>query len=78
MFKESTKKIRDIDAILVLNFEKKGQLNYIGGATFLEIFIASESKKKIFLINPIPDSIFKDELMAMSPVIINGNLSKIR
>src|SRR3989344_2856023 len=33
-------KIQAVDAVLVLNFEKHGQKNYIGGATFLEVFKA--------------------------------------
>src|SRR4051812_40750420 len=37
------------DAVLVLNFEKHGQPNYIGGAVFLEMFKAFDLGKKIFL-----------------------------
>ena len=33
--------------------------------------------KKVFLYNPIPESIFSDELHAMNPLIINGDLSLI-
>jgi len=65
------------DAVLVLNFEKNNQQNYIGGATFAEILTAFHLNKKIFLFNPIPDNIFKDELTAINPKIINGNLSEI-
>ncbi|MEK6895517.1 MAG: hypothetical protein AABX48_03275 [Nanoarchaeota archaeon] len=62
---------------LVLNFEKKGQLNYIGGATFLEISRAWEMGKKVFLYNPIPENIFKDELIGINPIILNGRLELI-
>jgi hypothetical protein len=71
-------KVRANDAILVLNFEKNGQANYIGGATFLEIFRAFELEKKIFFFNPIPDNIFKDELVAMNPIVINGDLKLVK
>lgn len=66
------------DAILVLNYEKNGPANYIGGATFLEIFKAFELGKKIFFINSIPEGMLKDELTAISPVILNGNLELIK
>jgi hypothetical protein len=66
------------DAVLVLNFQKNGQPNYIGGATFLEIYKAWEMNKKIFLYNPAPDNIFKDELTGMNPIILNGNLGLIK
>ena len=70
-------KISKSDAILVLNLEKNGKQNYIGGATFIEIFKAFEMNKKIFLYNPIAESIFKDELEGMNPIIINKNLEVI-
>ena len=77
MMRLQGQKVESNDAILVLNFEKNGQQNYIGGATFLEIFKAFELGKKIFLYNPIPDSIFKDEITAMNPLILDGDLSRI-
>ena len=46
-------KIMNNDAVLVFNLEKNGQKDYIGGATFLEMFKAWELKKKIFLYNEI-------------------------
>ena len=70
-------KIKENDAILVANFMKNGIENYIGGATFLEIFKAWELGKKIFLLNPIPDNILKDELVGMNPIILKGNLDLI-
>ncbi len=78
MIKLQAVKVKANDAVLVLNFDKNGQKNYIGGATFLEIFRAFELNKKIFLFNPVPEGILKDELMAMGPVIINGDLAKIK
>lgn len=77
MLRLQEKKIQANDALLIVNFEKHGQPNYIGGATFLEIFKAFELNKKVFLMNPIPDNILKDEIVGMSPVIINHDLSKI-
>lgn len=78
MIRLQTVKVKANDAVLVLNFDKNGQKNYIGGATFLEIFRAFELNKKIFLFNPVPEGILKDELMAMGPVIIKGDLAKIK
>ena len=78
MMRRDVINIQPNDAILVLNFEKKGQPNYIGGATFLEIYKAWDLRKKIFLYNPIPDNMFKDELIGINPLIINGNLELIK
>jgi predicted adenylyl cyclase CyaB len=70
-------KIKQNDAVLVLNLEKNNQQNYIGGATFMEIVKAWELEKKIFFYNPIPDNIFKDEILGINPIIINQNLNEI-
>lgn len=78
MFKAQEKKVKDNEAILVLNYEKNGQKNYIGGSTFLEIFKAFEFEKRIYFMNPLPDNILRDELIAMSPIVLYGDLTKIR
>jgi len=78
MMKKDRENIESQDAILVLNFEKKGVPNYVGGATFLEIYKAWELDKKIFFYNPLPNCSFTDELAGISPVIINGDLSLVK
>lgn len=67
-------KISESDAILVLNLEKKGISNYIGGNTFLEMGFAHVLDKTIYLYNNIPDLLYTDEINAMQPVILNGDL----
>jgi hypothetical protein len=69
--------IVDSDAILVLNFDKNGIKNYIGGNTLMEIGFAHVHYKKIFLLNPIPEINYEEEIKAMEPVVINGDLSLI-
>lgn len=66
------------DAVLVLNLDKHGIKNYIGGNTLMEIGFAHVLNQKIFLYNPIPDiQFYKSEIEAVQPVIIHGDLSKI-
>ena len=78
MFRKSIIEIEKQDAVLVLNFEKEGIKNYIGGATFLEMYDAFRFNKKIFLYNEIPEGILKDEIIGFNPIIINGDLNKIK
>ena len=78
MIKKDKENIKPNDAILVLNLEKKGIPNYIGGATFLEIYRAWEMKKKIFFYNPLPKCSFTDELKGFNPTILNKNLSNLK
>lgn len=69
--------IQKSDAILVLNIDKKNTSGYIGGNTFLEIGFAHVLNKKIFLLNEIPEMPYTDEIRAMQPIILNGNIAKI-
>ena len=77
MFKQSEETISNMDAVLVLNFDKNDKKNYIGGATFLEMYDAFRLGKKIFLYNPVPEGILYDEIVGFAPVIINGDLELI-
>ena len=78
MLRHSVDVIGKNDAVLVLNFEKNGVPNYIGGATFLEMYDAFRLGKKIFIYNNIPDGILKDEIIGFAPVIIESDISKIK
>lgn len=78
MLKLQREKVAQNDAVLVLNFEKDGQPNYIGGATFIEIYEAFMQNKKIFFYNRLPENIFTDELKAFGTIIINGDLDLIK
>ncbi len=70
--------INNSSAILVANFDKRGIKNYIGGNTFLEMGFAHILKRPIYLLNEIPAMNYTDELKAMQPIIINGDLFKIK
>lgn len=74
---EHFEKINGSDAILVANIAKNGIANYIGGNTLLEIGHAYASGLEIFLLNPIPDVSYKDEIAGMQPIVLDGDLSKI-
>ncbi|MFH0873949.1 MAG: hypothetical protein V1846_03915, partial [Candidatus Komeilibacteria bacterium] len=66
------------DAVLVMNLDKRGIKNYIGGNTLMEIGFAHVLNQKIFLWNSIPKiEYYQSEIEAVKPVIINGDLSKI-
>lgn len=81
MYKQSEETIKNIDSVLVLNFdkEKEGTIlkNYIGGATFLEMYDAFRFSKNIYLLNEIPEGMLKDEIEGFSPIILNGNINLI-
>jgi nucleoside 2-deoxyribosyltransferase len=71
-------KIDVSEAVLIVNYEKKGIENYIGGNTFLEIGYAFGQGKKIFILNEFPEhSAYKEEIFGMQPVVLHGDITKI-
>ena len=66
------------DAILVINEKKREIEGYIGGNTFLEIGVAYYSHKKIYILNAISLQVpYLQEIYAMKPILLDGDLSKI-
>lgn len=79
MYGQSKDIIDGADAVLVLNFDKdEVQKNYIGGATFLELYDAFLMGKQIYLYNDIPTGMLYDEIVGFNPTILNGNLNLIK
>lgn len=69
--------IKSCDVLLVVNPEKNGIKDYIGGNSFLEMGFAHILNKKIFLLYGVPELMYTDEIKAMQPVALGGDLSKI-
>lgn len=70
--------IKESQAILVINKEKKNIKNYIGANTLIEMGFAHCLDKKIYLLNDLPEfDYLLEEVKAMEPIILNRDLSKI-
>ena len=77
--REFWRAMQGADAVLVLNYDKNGIKNYIGGNTLMEIGFAHVLNQKIFLLNPIPEiPYYETEIKAVKPIIINGDFSLIK
>ena len=74
---EHFEKVARSDAILVANYDKNDVKGYIGGNTLMEMGLAFFLKKKIYLLNQIPELSYKEEILGVRPIILNGDLSKI-
>lgn len=69
------KHILESDAILIVNAEKNGVKNYIGGNVLIEMGQAYVNDKKIFFLYDMPtNSGYLDEIESMDPICLNGNL----
>lgn len=77
--KDYLKHIEKSDIVLICNFTKGKEINRIGDNAYLEMAIAFYLKKKIYVLNGIPYNSSKcEEVVAMKPVFLNGDLSKLK
>ncbi len=74
---EHFNKVAWSDVILVLNHEKNNVKGYIGGNTLMEMGLAFYLKKKIYLLNEVPELPYKEEILGVKPIILNNDLRKI-
>lgn len=65
------------DAILVANYDKEGEPNYIGVNSLMEIGMAFNKHRKIFILNDIPENC-KDELEAIRVIVLKGNVENLK
>ena len=76
--KEHYEGILKSDAILIVNGEKNGIKNYIGGNVLIEMGQAYVNNKKIFFLYGMPQGTsYQDEIECMDPICLNGNLKDI-
>jgi hypothetical protein len=66
------------DSILVLNYQKHGVDNYIGGNVLMEMALAFHLRKPIYIMNEIPaESAFLEEIIGMQPIVLHGSLDNL-
>ena len=76
--KDHFEKIDWADAILVVNEDKRGITGYIGGNTLIEIGLSYYLKKPIYIMNHVSSELsYKQEILGMKPIFLEGDLSKI-
>ncbi|MFI5240563.1 MAG: hypothetical protein ACHQUB_02550 [Candidatus Saccharimonadia bacterium] len=78
LMKHHFAKVAESDAILVVNNEKHGVPNYVGGNVLMEMALAMHLDKPIFLLNEIPtQSNFLEEIIGLGPIVLHGELSRL-
>ena len=78
LIREYYDEIKNSDAVLIINEDKNNIPNYVGGNSFLEIGFAHALNKKIYLLNDLPEMIYTDEIKAMQPIVLNGDLNNLK
>lgn len=70
--------VKKADAILVVNNEKHGISNYIGGNALMEMAIAFYLGIPIYILNEIPkESTFLEEIIGLNPIVLHGKLDQL-
>lgn len=69
--------IATAQVVFIANFDKNGVKNYIGSNSFLEMGAAFLFEKPIYLLNPVPHQDNREEILALEPIVINQDLSRI-
>lgn len=79
LIREHFDEIARSDAILVTNYEKHGQANYIGPNVLMEMAIAFYLKKTIYILNGKPiNSPLIDEILGLEPIFLDGDIDKLK
>jgi len=78
-FREHYRHILQSDSVLIVNGEKRGIENYIGGNVLIEMGQAYVNDKRIFFLYGMPSGLtYQDEIEAMDPIPLHGDVSGIR
>ena len=75
---EHFREIDKAEAILVLNYKKKGIAGYVGGNTFLEMGYAFGLGKRLYLLYPVPEMDYQVEMHSMKPTVLDGDLGRLQ
>ena len=79
LMKKNNEHVLWANALLVANEDTRNDTPfYIGGNTFGEMYLAYDAGKIIYLMKGIPEMGYTDEIRAMKPVELNGNLDCFR
>ncbi len=72
-------KIKNSDAVLIVNNEKKGIKGYFGSNTLMELSVAFYLGKKIFLKNPFENNHpHYEEIIGLNSIILNNDLNEVK
>ncbi len=70
--------LKEADSLLVCNFKKGKQENYIGAYSLIIMSIAFSFKKKIYLLYDLPKNKYKDEIESLEVICLKGDLKNIK
>lgn len=76
-FKKDIEILKTVDAVLICNFKKGKQENYVGAYSLMIMSIAYFLEKKIYLLYDVPSNKYKEEILSLDVISLKGDLKKI-
>lgn len=77
LIRDYYEKIKNYDAVLIVNPKRNNIDGYIGGNTLMEMAFAHVLNKKLFCLYPLPEMPYLPEMLAMQPVILDGDYAPL-
>jgi hypothetical protein len=71
------KKIRESEAILVANFDKRGVRGYVGANTLMEAAFAYALQKRIYVLHALGEQACRPEMLGMQPIFLDGAVNSL-
>ncbi len=78
LFREHFRKIAGAEALYVANYAKNEVPGYIGGSVLIEMGKAFDCGVPIFLMNPVLNLPYREEILAMAPVVVGENWERMQ
>ena len=70
-------KMKEYDAVLVVNPDKRGVRGYIGPNTLIEMAFGHVLNKNLYVLYTLPDLPYSSEILATQPLVLSGDLSRM-
>jgi hypothetical protein len=78
LMKQHFENIKKSDSILVVNETKNGKENYIGANTLMEMAVAFNLEKSIYIYNDLPkENTAIDEIQGLNPICLKKDLENL-
>jgi hypothetical protein len=78
LIREHFRRIEGAGALYVANYAKNEIPGYIGGSVLIEMGKAFDCGIPIFLMNPIPNLPYREEILAMTPIVVGENWERMQ
>ncbi len=77
-FEKDIALLKEVDGLLVCNFKKGKQENYIGAYSLMIMSLSFFLEKKIYLLYDIPKNKYREEIESLNVISLKGDLKNLK